>query len=54
MAGKTWKEIIKGLPGFCCFYLKKKVGRMGKAEGEGKDQMEEEALIQASDGSKAN
>ena len=27
---------------------------MGKAEGEGKDQMEEEALIQASDGSKAN
>lgn len=27
---------------------------MGKAEGEGKDQMEEEALIQASDGSKAH
>ena len=27
---------------------------MGKVEGEGKDQMEEEALIQAYDGSKAN
>lgn len=42
MAGKTRKEIIKGLPGFCCFYLKKKkkkdmrVGRTGKAEGKGR------------------
>lgn len=45
----------KGLTWFLLLLLKKKkVGRMGKVEGEGKDQMEEEALIQASDGSKAN
>lgn len=47
----------KGLTWFLLLLLKqkkKKVGRMGKAEGEGKDQMEEEVLIQASDGSKAH
>lgn len=44
----------KGLTWFLLLLLKqkKKVGRMGKAEGEGKDQ--EEVLIQASDGSKAH
>lgn len=54
MAGKTRKEIIKGLPGFCCFYLKKKKkrhesGENGEGRGEGKrrGQIQEEVLIQA-------
>lgn len=37
MAGKTCKEVLRGLPGFCCFYLEKwmEVGELGKG-GKGR------------------